>query len=68
MIDWLCKNPNGLKDTFEKHFKALSANVKKVCDQSFLSLLSLILLCMQIYKDWASATIYILVVLHASHV
>jgi len=61
MIDWLHKNPNGSKDMFEKHLKALPADIKKVHDQSFLSLLLLILLCMQIYKDWASAAIHILV-------
>jgi hypothetical protein len=68
MMDWLCENPNGSKDTFEKHFKALPADVKKVCNQSFLSFLSLILLCTQIYKDWASVAIHILVLLCASRV
>ena len=65
MIDWLRENPNGSKDVFEKHLKALPADVKKVRDQSFLSLLSLILLCTQIYKDRASAAVRILVVLRA---
>jgi hypothetical protein len=42
MKDWLRENPNGSKVAFEKYFKALSADVKKVlpCDQSFPSLSS----------------------------
>jgi hypothetical protein len=60
MTDWLRENPNGSKDVFEKHFKTLTTDVKKVCDQSFPSLLLLILLCTQIYKDQASAVVRIL--------
>jgi hypothetical protein len=30
MKDWLEENPNGLKDAFEKYFKALPENVRKV--------------------------------------
>lgn len=33
MKDWLLENPNGSKDAFEKHFKALPAGIKKVRDQ-----------------------------------
>ena len=62
MTDWLHENPNSSKDAFEKHFKALPADLKKVHDQSFPSLLTLDLLCTQIYKDRASAAIHILVI------
>lgn len=31
MKEWLERNPNGSKDAFEKHFKALSQDEKKVC-------------------------------------
>jgi hypothetical protein len=30
MKEWLEQNPNGSKDAFEKHFKALSQDEKKV--------------------------------------
>lgn len=41
MKNWLHENPNGSKDAFEKYFRALPADVKKVRDQPFpLSLLN----------------------------
>jgi hypothetical protein len=30
MKDWLEENPNGLKDAFEKYYKALPADAKRV--------------------------------------
>jgi hypothetical protein len=63
MKEWLLDNPNGSKDAFEKHFKAIPADVKKVCDLlPFPSLLALILLYMKIYKDRANAAVRILVI------
>jgi hypothetical protein len=59
MKDWLHANPNGSKDAFEKYFKGLPAPAKKVCDQYFPSLLTLILLCTQIFKDQANAAVRI---------
>jgi hypothetical protein len=38
MKDWLEENPNGLKDAFEKYFKALPKNVKKVSNAMVVSL------------------------------
>jgi len=32
MKDWLEQNSNGSKDAFEKYFKALAPDVKKVCN------------------------------------
>ena len=34
MKEWLEQNPNGSKDAFEKYFKALTQDVKKVCDDT----------------------------------
>ena len=59
MKDWLNTNPNGSKDVFETYFKALPVPAKKVCDQYFPSLLTLILLCTQIFKDQANAAVCI---------
>jgi hypothetical protein len=42
MKDWLDENPNGSKDAFEKYYKALDTDIKKVCDASFPTLLILI--------------------------
>lgn len=58
MKDWLQENPNGSKDAFEKYFKALSADVKKV-SQSLPSLLLLIILCTQMYKNQANVAVRI---------
>jgi hypothetical protein len=62
MTDWLRENPNGSKDAFKKYFDTLPADVKKVRDKYFPSLLTLILLCTQIYKDRAKAAVRILVI------
>lgn len=61
MQDWLEENPNGLKDTFEKYFKALSENVRKVssCSNSPFPF-ALTLLCVQTYKDHASVAVHVL--------
>jgi hypothetical protein len=60
MKDWLQENPGGSKDAFEHYFKALPADVKKVRDRHFLSVLSphvLISTCTQTYKDRAAAAV-----------
>jgi hypothetical protein len=44
MKDWLLENPNGLKGAFEEYFKALPADVKKVCGKFFSSLITLMLM------------------------
>ncbi len=58
MKEWLQENPNGSKGAFEKYFKGLSADVRKVCDRpSHLSALNL--LGIQVYKDQANAAVSI---------
>jgi hypothetical protein len=58
MKDWLEDNPNGLKDAFEKYFKELPVDVRKVrkCSYSHI-LFTLTLLCEQTYKDRVSAAV-----------
>jgi hypothetical protein len=34
MKDWLEENPDGTKDSFERYFKALPADVRKVSNHS----------------------------------
>jgi hypothetical protein len=49
MKDWLEQNPGGSKDVFEKYFKALTEDAKKVGNNSLCSIVQLILfLC---YRD-----------------
>jgi hypothetical protein len=38
MKDWLEENLNGLKDVFEKYFKAFSENVRKVSNATVVFL------------------------------
>jgi hypothetical protein len=64
MKEWLIENPNGSKDAFEKYFKAIPANIKKVCGDSLPSILTLIL-CMQIFKDRANAAVRSILLLRA---
>ena len=59
MKDWLEKNPNGLKDTFEKYFKELPADVKNVgyCS-NFPFPFALTPFYVQTYKTRASAAVF----------
>jgi hypothetical protein len=52
MKEWLVGNPKGSKDAFDKYFKALSQDDKKVCGFLFSLLLhtNLIILSTQKYK------------------
>ncbi len=62
MKDWLEENPNGLKEVFEQYFKTLPADARKVSNHRrfpFPPILTLV--CMQIYKDHATAAVGVLV-------
>ena len=61
MKDWLEENPNGLKDAFEQHFKALPADARKVSNPSSFSFLpALTLVRLQTYKDRATAAVRVI--------
>jgi hypothetical protein len=38
MKDWLEQNPDGSKDAFDRHFKVLSQEDRKVCDTALQTL------------------------------
>ena len=60
MKDWLEKNPNSLKDTFEQYFKALPPDTRKVSNHVCFPLPCVpTLVCVQTYKDRATAAVCI---------
>jgi hypothetical protein len=63
MKDWLQVNPNGSKEAFEKYFKALSADAKKVCYQPIPISSSTDRLRTQIYKNQATEAVCISITL-----